>query len=125
LASHVARAQASGLPGARFDDPLFRTTDPTVANTNRTLACGDAPSIEDKSCDEYPIALSYEGLSQGGTRRTFDDCSFNLPRQQGPDGVSVCMITATENNAQGGLNTQFFRRERVLDWDPFRILIGP
>jgi hypothetical protein len=41
----------------------------------------------------------------------------------GPTGVSVCMITATENNAQGGLNTQFFRVERVLDGDPFRVTV--
>ncbi|MEV0615373.1 hypothetical protein AB0I81_18795 [Nonomuraea sp. NPDC050404] len=124
LASHVSRAQASGLPGATFDAPLTRTTNDTIINTNRNLACGDAPSISGLSCDEYPIARSYEGLSSGGTRRTFDNCNFNLPRQTGPTGVSVCMITATENNAQGGLNTQFFRRERVLDTDPFRVTIG-
>jgi hypothetical protein len=39
----------------------------------------------------------------------------------GPTGVSACMITATENNAQGGLNTQFFRAERVLEGHPYRI----
>ncbi|MET8867928.1 hypothetical protein ABZW11_33770 [Nonomuraea sp. NPDC004580] len=124
LASHVSRAQASGLPGATFDAPLTRTTNETIINTNRSLACGDAPSISGLSCDEYPIARSYEGLSSGGTRRTFDGCNFNLPGQTGPTGVSVCMITATENNAQGGLNTQFFRRERVLDGDPFRVTVG-
>lgn len=124
LASHVSRAQASGLPGATFEAPLTRTTNDTIINQNRAMACGDAPSITGKSCDEYPIARSYEGLTSGGTRRTFDDCSFDLPRATGPTGVSVCMITATENNAQGGLNTQFFRRERVLDGDPFRVLIG-
>ncbi|WP_405525718.1 hypothetical protein OG426_25235 [Streptomyces canus] len=122
LASHVQRAQASGLPGATFANPLTRTENDTIINTNRNLACGDAPSITGLSCDEYPIARSREGLSSGGTRRTFDGCQMpNVSSGTGPTGVSVCMITATENNAQGGLNTQFFRAERVLDGDPFRV----
>ncbi|MFD6152958.1 hypothetical protein [Streptomyces sp. NPDC060243] len=44
-----------------------------------------------------------------------------VPSGTGPSGVSACMIKAQENNAQGGLNTQFFRRERVLLHDPFRV----
>ncbi len=125
LTSHVARAQASGLKGGSFASTLTRTTDQTIVDRNRDLACGDAPSIEAKSCDEYPPAQAKEGLSSGGTRRTFDNCSFNLPPGAGPDGVSVCMIKATENNAQGGIHAQFFKRERVLDGDPWRVLIGP
>ncbi|MFF7801156.1 NucA/NucB deoxyribonuclease domain-containing protein [Streptomyces olivaceus] len=125
LASHVERAQASGLPGATFENPLTRTEDPTIIDTNRRLACGDAPSITGLSCDEYPIARSREGLSSGGTRRTFDGCQMShVSSGTGPTGVSVCMITATENNAQGGLNTQFFRAERVLDGDPFRVTVS-
>jgi hypothetical protein len=118
----VSRAQGSGLPGADFANPLIRTTDQDIIDRNRTLACGDAPSVPLRSCDEYPIATSRQGMSAGGTRRTFDGCTFDLPRATGPSGVSVCMIIATENNAQGGLNTQFFRRERVLDGDPFRVI---
>ncbi|WP_157985319.1 hypothetical protein [Lentzea terrae] len=38
---------------------------------------------------------------------------FVLAPGTGPDGVSVCMIKATENNAQGGIHTQLFRRERA------------
>ncbi|MFC8521106.1 hypothetical protein [Streptomyces sp. NPDC057257] len=125
LASHVQQAQASGLPGATFANPLTRTEDDTIIRTNRNLACGDAPSITGLSCDEYPIARSREGLSSGGTRRTFDGCQMpNVSSGTGPTGVSVCMITATENNAQGGLNTQFFRAERVLDGDPFRVTVS-
>lgn len=125
LASHVERAQASGLPGATFENPLTRTEDATIVNTNRDLACGDAPSIWRMSCDEYPIARSREGLSSGGTRRTFDGCQMShVSSGTGPTGVSVCMITAAENSAQGGLNTQFFRAERVLDGDPFRVTVS-
>jgi len=77
------------------------------------------------SCDEYPIARSKEGLSAGGTRRTCDGCQIpNVSADTGPTGVSVCMITATENNAQGGLNTQFFRAERVLQDDRFKVTVS-
>ncbi|WP_329028359.1 NucA/NucB deoxyribonuclease domain-containing protein [Streptomyces sp. NBC_00690] len=125
LASHVSRAQASGLPGGRSSRPLHRTTDPVIQNDNRRLACGDAASITGKSCDEYPVATSREGLSAGGTRRTFDNCDFNLPRETGPRGASACMIAVGDNNAQGGLNTQFYRANRVLDGDPFHIVVTP
>lgn len=80
--------------------------------------------MEGKSCDEYPVATSKQGLSRGGTRRTFDDCGFpDIPSGTGPTGVSICMITARDNNSQGGSNTQFYRSERVLDGDPFRVTI--
>ncbi|MGW2722410.1 NucA/NucB deoxyribonuclease domain-containing protein [Streptomyces sp. NPDC001492] len=125
LASHVKRAQASGLPGGSFKHPLTRTTDAQTIRDNRQKACGDAPSIQGKSCDEYPIATSKQGLSSGGTRRTFSGCDLpNIPSGSGPKGASVCMITKGDNDAQGGLNTQFFRSQRVLNGDPFQIRIS-
>lgn len=126
LASHVSRAQASGLPGATFEAPLTRTTDPAVNQTNRDRACGYAPSVTGKSCDEYPVASSEQGLSAGGTRRTFDGCGFpGIQAGQGPTGVSVCMITASENSSQGGLHSAMYRSERVLQDDPFRVVVIP
>ena len=47
LADHVTKAQASGLPSR-----LTRTEDQTVIDSNRTKACGSAPSVPGKSCDE-------------------------------------------------------------------------
>lgn len=123
LAAHVSRAQASGLPGGSFEAPLTRSTDGTIEARNRALACGDAPSIDGKSCDEYPLATTRNGLSAGGTRRIFDNCGFVPQPGSGPSGASACMINASENNAQGGLNTQFYRQERVLDGDPFRVVV--
>ncbi|WP_455713262.1 NucA/NucB deoxyribonuclease domain-containing protein [Streptomyces uncialis] len=124
LTSHATRAQNSGLPGATFAKPLTRTTHATTVSDTRRLACGDAPSIHLKSCDEYPIAQSQQGLSSGGARRSFTGCNFNrVPAGTGPRGASACMIKATENNAQGGLNTQFFRSRRVLNGDPFQIRV--
>ncbi|MCC9738399.1 hypothetical protein [Streptomyces sp. MNU89] len=124
LASHVDRAQKSGLPGATAEAPLIRTTDAAVINTNRTRACGDAPSLTGLSCDEYPFATTRQGLSNGGERRTFDGCSFTgLPTQTGSKGVSVCMIPVRDQNAQGGLNSAFYTQQRVLDGDRFTVKI--
>lgn len=104
LASHVARAQGSGLPGATFANPLNRTSDPNRINTNRNLACGDAPSIPNMSCDEYPLATTYQGLASGGTRRTFSGCNINAPTGvTGPAGASACMIIESDNFGQGGV----------------------
>lgn len=123
LVRHVTLAQASGLPGKTFEAPLKRSTNPVVNVQNRTLACGDAPSIAGKSCDEYPFATTHNGLYRnGGTRRTFTDCDLpNIPSGTGATGVSICMIPEGEQNVQGGTNTQFYRAERMLDQDPFRV----
>ncbi|MFJ3879137.1 hypothetical protein ACIPW5_16900 [Streptomyces sp. NPDC090077] len=119
LADHVTKAQASGLPSR-----LTRTEDPSVIDSNRTKACGSAPSVPDKSCDEYPIATSQQGLNAGGTRRTQPGCGFaGVPTGTGPVGASVCMIATADNNSQGGTNTQFFRRDRVLQGDPFNVVV--
>jgi hypothetical protein len=126
LADHVARAQASGLPGATFANPLNRNVDQTTIDQNRNLACGDAPSLSGRSCDEYPLASTYQGMAFGGTRRTFTGCDINAPTGvTGPTGVSACMITASENNSQGGLMAAFYYDERVLGTDPYRILVAP
>jgi len=124
LASHVARAQASGLPGNSFAAPLTRTTNQATIDTNRSRACGDAPSLPGLSCDEYPLASSNQGLAAGGTRRTFDGCNINAPRATGPTGASACMITASENSAQGAIMAAFNYDERVLNGDPFRVLVS-
>ncbi|MFD5271519.1 hypothetical protein [Streptomyces sp. NPDC058335] len=122
LARHVTLAQGSGLPGATFDTPLSRSTNILVQARNRALACDDAPSITGLSCDEYPFASTKNGLVNGGTRRTFTDCSLpNIPSGTGATGISICMIPQEEQNVQGGTNTQFYRAERMLQGDPFRV----
>ncbi|MFB7500417.1 hypothetical protein ACFC09_38060 [Streptomyces sp. NPDC056161] len=124
LVRHVQLAQGSGLPGATFDAPLTRTTDTYTIGINRLKACpASDPAVEGKSCDEYPVATSRNGMSSGGARRSFDGCDLpNVLQRTGPSGASACMIPEGENNSQGGSNTQFYRAERVLDGDPFRIL---
>ncbi|WP_455432648.1 NucA/NucB deoxyribonuclease domain-containing protein [Streptomyces roseus] len=93
-------------------------------DSNRTKACGSSSSIPGKSCDEYPIASSQQGLNARGARRTHPGCGFTgVPAGTGPVGVSVCMIAVADNSSQGGTNTQFFRRERVLQDDPFNVVV--
>jgi hypothetical protein len=124
LASHILRAQGSGLPGGPFSTPLTRAST-AVRGRNNRLACRDAPRIPALSCDEYPLASSQQGLTAGGRRRTFGGCSFNLPRATGPTGVSVCMISADDQSYQGGVTSGFYRRGRILIGDPFTVVIGP
>lgn len=127
LASHVSRAQASGLPGAPGGTPLIRTTNKTTIKTNRNRACYQRPSIAGKSCDEYPVATSREGLASLSdtawkkARRTFPGCKFNLPKRTGAVGASACMISAREQSSQGGTNNGFYQEWRVLDGDPFYV----
>ncbi|MEV0903284.1 NucA/NucB deoxyribonuclease domain-containing protein [Streptomyces hokutonensis] len=124
LVRHVQLAQGSGLPGATFAAPLTRTTSVWTIGVNRAFACPDDDvRPAGLNYDEYPLATSRNGLSAGGDRRSFAGCSLdNVPRSTGPKGASACMIPELENSSQGGTNTQFYRAERVLDGDPFRVL---
>ncbi len=126
LASHITRAQRSGLPGATFKSPLTRTTNAATMKRNRDLACPrDESRPQGKSCDEYPVATSKEGLSAGGQRRTFPGCSIpTVPSRTGAKGASACMISVSDQNYQGGMNSSFYKAERMLDGDPYRVLIG-
>jgi hypothetical protein len=123
LTRHVSQAQQSGLPGATFSAPLVRTTNQATIDLNRQRACGDAPSLPGLSCDEYPLASSTQGLAAGGTRRSFPGCLILAPSGTGPSGASACMIEASENNAQGGIMAAFYYDWRVLDGDPYRVIV--
>ncbi|MET9852134.1 hypothetical protein ABZY57_04145 [Streptomyces sp. NPDC006450] len=125
LASHITRAQNSGLPGATV--PLTHTTSGTVYDKNRSMAC---PTKETrpagKSCDEYPLASTHQGLAiGGGERRTFPGCSIpGVPSGTGAKGVSACMISVEDQRYQGGVTSKFYQRQRVLNADPFLVRIG-
>ncbi|MCF3135580.1 NucA/NucB deoxyribonuclease domain-containing protein [Streptomyces olivochromogenes] len=126
LASHITRAQNSGLPGATFKRPLTRTTNATTIARNRDRACPPRETRpHGKTCDEYPVATSKQGLSAGGERRSFPGCSIRgVPSRTGPKGASACMISEADQDYQGGKNSGFYKAERMLDGDPFRVLIG-
>lgn len=125
LASHITRAQNSGLPGKTFAKPLTRTTTESVRKKNRDLACPPRETRPPgKTCDEYPLASSQQGMSAGGARRSFPGCSVSgVPSRTGPKGASACFIAAGDQNYQGARTTNFYRSQRVLQGDPFRVLI--
>lgn len=113
IVSHVSQAQTSGLPGAPGTTPLHRSTD-VLANTQAyNRACYQSPVVLGKSCDEYPFKTAQEGLAGDDDwqdhRRTFDNCSFILPRQTGPVGASACMVPISEQNSQGGTVSTFYQ----------------
>ncbi|GGQ97487.1 hypothetical protein GCM10010496_73050 [Streptomyces asoensis] len=88
----------------------MRETDAALIGRNRFMACGDAPSIQGISCDEYPFASPKNGLASGGNRRTFGDCGLpSILSGTGPTGISVCMLTKAHQDYRGGVNTQFYR----------------
>ncbi|MER8006793.1 hypothetical protein [Streptomyces sp. NPDC094149] len=85
------------LEGRSFKHPPTRTTN--AQTTNHQKANGDAPSILGRSCDEYPTATSKQGLSSGGTRRTFSGSDLpNNPSGSGSKGAGTCMINREDNS---------------------------
>ena len=126
LARHIRDAQSSGLPGAYGTSTvLSRLTDQGLIDANRAAACGGAPSIPQKSCDEYPFATTFQGAAiRGGPARTFSYCSFpGIPSGTGPNGYSKCMINASQNSLGGSDEGAFYLRNRVIAADPFQVAI--
>ena len=132
FASHVRRAQQSGLRGGSSTDPLRRITDETWINKNRSTSCGQTwivrPPDGSLSCDEYPFASTSQGAWNYGwtAGRTFNGCGITLPydHSTGALGFSVCLIDATQNSQAGNvLNQQMYVGQRVLDGDEFYVTI--
>lgn len=142
LAMHIEAAQNSGLPG-RYPDgaALTRLQDPVKKQQNGNTACPPSsvwPRPAGKSCDEYPFRSTYEGASTAvprGTARTFAppnsrwcemDPAWGVPTGvTGPTGWSSCMIPKTDNSPGGAALGAFYRANRVLDGDKFRVQITP
>ncbi|MFD0306403.1 hypothetical protein [Streptomyces sp. NPDC127119] len=143
---HVEAAQNSGLPGLYpSGDPLHRLTDSTKKRQNGDRACPPTPTWvrpANKQCDEYPMRSTYEGASTAnpaGTARTFAPPIQTMPTGEewcemdaawavptgvtGPLGWSSCMLPSTDNSHQGAFLGGFYKTNRVLDNDPFRVWV--
>ena len=122
-------AKASGLRGAYPNGiPLTRLTTPYLNTLNGDTACpASYPRPSAMSCDEYPFRSTWEGAFTGLPRaggRTFPYCQIpQLGAGTGIGGYSSCMIPADQNSAAGGSLGAVYRRERVIDSDPFRVWI--
>jgi hypothetical protein len=129
LWTHIANAQASGLPGAPGYIPLSRTTDQGMRRLNQGRACGDRPPDPDRQCDEYPFASTQQGLAfqvnWQDLRRSFDGCDYPLPAQTGPIGVSSCLVPIADQKYQAQVIRDFYHSNRVLNDDQFYVLLVP
>ncbi|WP_216216869.1 NucA/NucB deoxyribonuclease domain-containing protein [Amycolatopsis aidingensis] len=107
LAQHIRDAQASGLPGAYGSGTyLHRLTDSELRRKNRAAACpASLPRPPGKSCDEYPMASTWEGAHTSG------------------GGFSRRMIDEDHNSLGGVVQANFYRDNRVLEADPFTVWI--
>lgn len=115
---HIAKAIASGLPS------LLSRTSPAKAETNRKRSCASVaslPRIDKWQCDEYPFASSEQGGSID--RRILKGCVWGEKPGSGPGGVSVCLIPETDNNKGGALMAEFYRVNRILEGDDFRVRV--
>ncbi|HZM76340.1 MAG TPA: hypothetical protein VFC19_11465 [Candidatus Limnocylindrales bacterium] len=117
---------------------LNRTTNVALMAANRNVSCPPSsptyPRPPGYECDEYPFASTYQGaaglVGEGfnlkvSNRITNIDCRVTwLPTQaQTPHrGFSPCMIPADENSLGGGELGEFYRKNRIIDGDPFTVL---
>ena len=84
--------------------PLFRDTNSADQTANNRAACGSVTVPTGDSCDEYPMASTYEGAA------------FN-------SDYSIAIVPSSANSSQGGITSSFYTSNRVLDAvDPFYVL---
>ncbi len=105
VAQHVHNAQNGDLdtPWGNPSDPLRRATDPADITANRNAACGKVKVPSGDSCDEFPLASSYQGAA------------FQ-------DDFSTAVVPSSANNSQGGITSNFYTGNRVVDDDAFYVL---
>jgi hypothetical protein len=106
LAAHIRDAQASGLPGGTVERALHRTTNDVLQQKNNSTACPRSlPRPPGKDCDEYPFKSTYEGAAS--------------------NPFSARMIDSRQNQQGGNELGQFMGNNRVLDHDPFTVVVTP
>lgn len=149
LSAYGAAAATYGFAENNFidhwgadDSPRQRLADENAQTANRTNACGSGASrqfvtlpaiVSNDSCDEYPIAGSYQGgtngglcadivlLLQNGVWNFYQDpnapaVTFNEPCVRGH-------VPSDQNSAAGGKLGSNNQTERVLDSEKFDVVI--
>lgn len=105
VAQHIYNAQNGGLatPWGNPSNPLQRDTSQADINANRTAACGGVKVPTGDSCDEFPLASTYQGAA------------FQ-------SDFSTAIVPASANNSQGGITSNFYTGNRIIDGDSFYVL---
>ncbi|WP_139279783.1 NucA/NucB deoxyribonuclease domain-containing protein [Rhodococcoides yunnanense] len=104
VSEHVFDAQTDlpGNPGAFPNSPLTRLTDETTIDANRNTACPNPPGAP-FSCDEYPMASTYQGASLSSN-------------------YSTRTVLKSANDSQGGKMSAAYNMMRLLDGDAFFVM---
>ena len=111
MAQHIYDAQNGGLVTAWGVDPslrsngayLARDMNPADNTANNRAACGSVTPPPGSNCDEFPMASTYEGAA------------FNTD-------YSTTIVPASANSSQGGILSNFYSSNRVIDNDLFMVL---
>ena len=111
VAKHVFDTQNGGLTMAWGADPnvvangeyLTRNMSEADNDANRQAACGDVSVPTGDSCDEFPLASTYQGA--------FFNSDF-----------STAIVPQSANDSQGGIMSSFYGSNRVVDGDQFLVL---
>lgn len=83
--------------------PLYRDTSSADQTANRKVACAGVVLATGQSCDEWPLASTYEGAA-------FQNVWSAWP------------VPEAANSSQGGLTGTFYKANRILDGvDPFYV----
>lgn len=82
--------------------PLERTMSQSDINANRSAACGSVTVPSGDSCDEFPMASTYEGAAFQSVYTT-------------------AIVPSSANSSQGGLTGAFYSSNRVIGYDPFYV----
>lgn len=110
ISAGISRIQGAGGYGVPGGTPLQRSTNDAARDANRAAACGSAvrPADvpDDYTCDEYPFATTYQGAAYVS-----------------PPGSGITWAPQNEQSSQGGLVSQFYTSNRLLDGEQFFVLV--
>lgn len=104
VAAHVYDAIRT-LPsrwGSSFGFGLARLTDDQAIDNNRAISCAGVVVPPGQSCDEYPMASTYQGGNGAA-----------------PDDRSTRVVPKSANDSQGGITSAYYDYYRILDGDGF------
>lgn len=87
--------------------PLTRATNSKVQSKNRQAACGKKRYKKPLTCDEYPFAATYQG-------------AYYYPQDSITAGVP-----GSQNSAEGAYRVNMYRTERLLNLDPYWVVVEP
>jgi deoxyribonuclease NucA/NucB len=104
IPNHVGEYGVTGPVGPA----LTRTTDRSKIRRNRRVACKGVHPHKGQSCDEYPFASTNQGAALV------------------PHGYYKSKaVNDAQNKRVGSLLSSFFLKQRIIDRDPFYVMITP